>query len=189
MKKLFTLFIFISLAVFMSACSSSKSLSSTDEGEIPDWYLDTPEDPNYIYAAASGTSKDMDLAVQKAATDARAEIGRQMEVKVNALQKKFAEEVGRGDNSQLLEQFTTATKTVVSTELTGSKIAKKEIYEDGDNYRAYVLAEYPIGAAQQAFMKQISKNEELYTRYRSSEAFKELEEDVKKYEEWKKNQQ
>jgi len=37
-------------------------------------------------------------------------------------------------------------------------------------------------------MKQISKNEELYTRFRSGEAFKELEEDVKKYEDWKKNQ-
>ena len=130
----------------------------------------------------------MDLAVQKASTDARAEIGRQMELKVNALQKKFAEEVGSGEGSQLLEQFTTATKTVVSTELTGSKITKKEISQDGNNYRAYVLAEYPIGAAQQAFLKQISKNEELYTRYRSSEAFKELDEDVKKYEEWKKTQ-
>jgi len=188
MKQLFTLFTFISLIVFLGACSSSKSLPSTDEGDIPEWYLNIPEDPNFLYAANSGTSKDMDLAVQKASTDARAEIGRQMELKVNALQKKFAEEVGTGDNSQLLEQFTTATKTVVSTELTGSKIAKKSIQKDGNNFRAYVLAEYPIGAAQQAFMKQISKNEELYTRFRSGEAFKELEEDVKKYEDWKKNQ-
>lgn len=188
MKQLFTLFTFVSLIVFLGACSSSKSLPSTDEGDIPDWYLDTPEDPNYLYAANTGTSKDMDLAVQKAATDARAEIGRQMEVKVKALQKKFAEEVGTGNNSQLLEQMTSATKTVVSTELNGSKIVKKEIFKDGNNYRAYVLAEYPIGAAQQAFMKQISKNEELYTRFRSSQAFKELEDEVTKYEEWKKNQ-
>ena len=31
------------------------------------------------------------------------------------------------EDTQLLEQFTNATKTVVSTELTGSKIAKKNV--------------------------------------------------------------
>jgi len=34
----------------------------------------------------------------------------------------------------------------------------------------------------------MKKQEELYTRYRSSETFKDLENEVKKYEEWKEKQ-
>jgi hypothetical protein len=66
--------------------------------------------------------------------------------------------------------------------MNGSQISKKKLVKDGNNWRAYVLAKYPIGAAQKAFMKQISDNENLYTRYRATEAFKELEKDVYKYD-------
>ena len=64
----------------------------------------------------------------------------------------------------------------------------KELFKDGEIWRAYVLVEYPIGAANNAFVQQIKKQEELYTRFRSSETFKELEDEVKKYEEWKEKQ-
>jgi len=51
-----------------------------------------------------------------------------------------------------------------------------------------VLAEYPIGAANEAFLEQIKRNEQMYTRFRSSETFKELNEEVERYEKWKKEQ-
>ena len=107
---------------------------------------------------------------------------------MRGLWKSFNEEIGTGEDPTLLEQFTQATKTVVSTSLTGSKVTKKEIIEDGDNYRAYVLVQYPIGSASEELLKQLKKNEELYTRFRASQAFDELEDEVKKYEEWKEKQ-
>lgn len=189
MKKSYLFLIMLLGSFFVFNCGGSSSLPSTDECDIPGWYLNPPSDPNYIYETASATSKDMELAVDKAATDARAKVGRTIELKLETLQKKFDEEIGVGENSKLLQQYTQATKTVVTGELMGSKVIKKKICRDGNNFRSYILCEYPIGAASQAFMNQISKQEELYTRFRSSEAFKELEEDVKKYEEFKKNQQ
>lgn len=186
-SNIYAITFLITISIMLSACSSSKSLSDTDTGNIPDWYLTPPTSDDYIYAPATATSQDMELAVNKGETEARGKIGRQMEVKVNSMQKKFEEEVGETESSQLLQQFTQVTKTVVSTELTGSTVKEKEILQDGDNWRVYVLMQYPIGDAQKAFLTNISKNKELYTRYRSTEAFKELDEDVKKYEEWKKN--
>ena len=173
----------------LAACSSSQNASNLDEVNVPDWYLNPPKDANYIYAPASATSKDLQLSVDKASTDARAEIGRAIELKLNNLQKKFDEEVGTADNSNLLQQFTQATKIVVSTEMNGSQVIKKEVGKEGEAFRSYVLVEYPIGAALEAFNKQISKQQELYTRFRASETFKEMDDEVKKYEEWKKNQQ
>lgn len=185
MKKQLTFILAFALLLFLTSCGGSKELAKTDSGDIPDWYLTTPEDPDHIFASASATSRDMEIAISKATTEARAKIARTLEIKVNSMQKKFEEEVGQGENSEFLSQFTQATKTVVSTELNGSKITKKKITEDGGNWRAYVLAEYPIGAAQQAFLNQISKNDKLYTRVRAGDAFKELGEEVKKYEDSK----
>ena len=178
--------VLISLTVFN--CGGQKELSQADAGDFPEWYLNTPTDPNYIFVPRSATSRDMQLSIDKAVTDARAEVGRIVETKVEALQKSFSEEVGVGDNSTLLQQFTSASKTVVSTSLSGSQVKKQEVLKDGEVWRSYVLVEYPIGEANVAFMQQMKKQEELYTRYRSSETFKELEEEVKKYEEWKEKQ-
>ncbi|MDA3861268.1 MAG: hypothetical protein PF445_08570 [Melioribacteraceae bacterium] len=182
MKPLTILFSTFILVLLVSSCGGSKDLSNTDTGDIPEWYLTTPTASDHLYEAASSTSRDMDLAISKASTEARAKIARSIEVKVNSMQKKFEEEVGEGENSEYLAQFTQATKTVVSKELSGSQISKKKLVKDGKNWRAYVLAKYPIGEAQKAFLNQISNNKNLYTRFRATEAFAELENDVDKYD-------
>ena len=169
-------------------CGGSRQLTNVESGDIPDWFVNIPEDPNYLFATNSATSQDMQLAMDKAITAARAEIGRQVDVRVKGLQKRFDEEVGMGEDSQLLQQFTQASKTVVSTSLSGSRVVKQKPHRDGNLWRSYVLVSYPIGAANEALMKQIKNNDNMYTRFRASETYKELEEEVKKFEEWKEKQ-
>ena len=177
------------VAMLLVGCGGgSEPLQKTDTGDVPDWYLNKPEDPNYLHAVNTSTSKDMQTAVDKATQAARTEVGRQVEIKINALQKRFTEETGIGDDAQLLDQFTQASKTVVSTSLSGSKEKQKKLVKDGNNWRAYVLVEYPLGAAQEALREQIKKNEQLYTRFRASQTFKELDDEVNKYEQSKKPQ-
>ncbi len=176
-------------AILLVGCGrSTEPLQKTDMGDVPDWYLNQPSDPNYLHAVNTSTSKDMQTAVDKATQAARVEVGRQVELKINALQKRFTEETGIGDDAQLLDQFTQASKTVVSTSLSGSKEKQKKIIKDGNNWRAYVLVEYPLGAAQEALREQIKKNEQLYTRFRASQTYKELDDEVQKYDASKKGQ-
>jgi hypothetical protein len=188
MQILRSLFAAAFVALFLIGCGGSEPLQKTDTGDVPDWYMNPPSDPNFLHAVNTSTSKDMQTAVDKATQAARTELGRQVEVKINALQKRFTEETGIGDDAQLLDQFTAASKTVVSTSLSGSKEKQKKIVKDGNNWRAYVLVEYPLGAAQEALREQIKKNEQLYTRFRASQTYKELDEEVQKYEESKKGQ-
>lgn len=188
MRSLLNSFIFFVALTSLFGCGGSKSLTTTDTGEVPEWFITIPQDPNYLFAARTATSRDLSLAVDKAVTNARAEIGRQVQVKVEALQKSMQEEVGGADDAQLIEMITQVTKIVVSTTLSGSKVKHQIHVRDGDAYRAYVLVEYPIGATNQAFMQALKNNEQMYTRFRSSETFKELDEEVKKYEAWKKEQ-
>jgi len=161
---------------------------STPEGEVPEWFQNVPQDPNFLFSAKTETSKDLQTAVDNATLNARTEIARQTEVKIEGLQKRFNEEVGLAEDSQLLRQFTDASKSVVSTSLSGSRVKQQRQFQNGSVWRAYVLVEYPIGAANEALVQAIKKNEQMYTRFRSAQTFQELENEVKKYEDWKKQQ-
>ena len=169
--------------MLLAGCSSApKGMQSVSEGKIPAWYSRVPQDSNYILAANTATSQDLQLAYDRATTGARAEIGRQVELKVSSLQKRFEEETGLTQDAQLMQQFTQATKTVVSTTLSGTRVREKTHLQDGDVYRAYVLVEYPVGATSRALLQAIRNNEQMLTRLRASQVYKELEGDTTKAE-------
>jgi hypothetical protein len=178
------------IALFFVGCGGgSQSMQATGTGDIPDWFTNVPKDPNFFYAANTQVSQDLQLAIDKAVQGGRTELGRMVETKISALQKRFTEETGTASNAQLLDMFTQASKTVVSTALSGSRVSKQKQVKDGSNWRAYVLVEYAVGAANEALMQQIKNNEQMYTRFRASQTYKELDDEVQKYDDWKKAQQ
>jgi hypothetical protein len=155
---------------------------------VPKWFASVPQDDNHLYAAATATSSDLQLAVNKAQTEGRNQLAQQMEVKFNGLQKRFQEETGLADGSEYLDQFTSAYKSIVSTVLYGSRISKQETQQEGKIFRTFVLMEMPIGEANQQLMAKLKANEALYTRFRATEAFKDLDEEIEKFEQWKREQ-
>jgi hypothetical protein len=128
----------------------------------------------------------MQMAVDKAVQAARTNISREVEVKVKSLQKRFQEETGLGQDAQLLDQFTQASNTISSVTMSGSKVKKQVPMKDGNIWRAYVLVEYPLGAAQEELRAQIKKNEQVYTKVRAAQVYKELDDAVDKFEQSKK---
>ncbi|HIE29226.1 TPA: hypothetical protein EYP66_18290 [Candidatus Poribacteria bacterium] len=154
----------------------------------PHFPFDIPSDPNYLYARATATSKDMQHALNTAKDAGRVEIGRQMETRVSAMFKRFIEETGGGTDAELLRQTADVSKSVVSTTLYGSRAKKEDVKQEGGLYRAYVLMEVAIGEANKVLAAQIKAQEHLYTRFRAAQGFKELAEEVEKYEEFKRQQ-
>lgn len=185
MKNLFLTFV---VSLFVVGCGSSKSTVEQTIDAAPDWYSNVPKSDDMLYAAVTATSQDMQLAVNKAQADARNQISQQMEVKYSALTQRFQEEVGLAADSELLEQYTSSYKAVVSQVLNGSRATDQEIIPEGESgYRAFVLMEMPIGQASQQLLEQIRQNQLMYTRFRASQAYEELESEVEKYEQWKKD--
>ena len=94
----------------MAACGGPKTTNLTPdpskEIKAPAWFLSPPTDPSYLFAATTMTSRDMQMAIQKAETQARTNLAQQMESKVANLTKQFQEEVGADGDSELLQQFT-----------------------------------------------------------------------------------
>ncbi|MBC8205201.1 LPP20 family lipoprotein [bacterium] len=189
MKKS-TPIIFILALLLLTGCAGPKKTGMTGAtGEtmknIPEWFLNTPSDPNYMIAAGTAISRDLQLAKDKAADAARMEIAKAIETKFNGLSKRFQEEVGTDENVQYLDMFTQATKAVVSQVLSGTTVEKTQIVNESGSFRAYILMQMPVGATSQALLNKIKQQEQLYTRFRATQAFDELEEETEKFEQWK----
>ena len=176
-----------SAIILWTGCGASTTGTSAD-ALAPDWYLNMPDDPDRFYAPATARAGDMQFAVDKAKNNARVELANQLRTKISALFKQFRDETGTPEDAEFIEQASSVSKAVVSEAINGAKVSKQEVKEKDNLYEAYVLMEMPVGEANTALMAKIKANQNLYTRFRASQGFKELEEDVEKYEQWKKEQ-
>lgn len=165
------------LGAAISGCGGSSETTSN----VPDWYLNVPEDPDHVYAANTATSQKMQVAIDRATTGARGDLAASLETKIESMTKSFTEEIG----DELREQYVEAQKEITSQVLQGTSPAEREVFqEDNGQWRAYVLMELPVGAAAQEFLSKVNNNDdEMYTRFRASQAFEEMQEAVDEYEE------
>jgi len=180
-------------AVCLAGCAAKPKTGITPPAtpavieSAPKWYLAPPQDPNFMFATGTATSRDMQLARDKASDAARMDMAKSIETRFDGLSKRFQEEVGTAIDAQYLDQFTQATKSVVSQVLTGVTIDQSTVANESGVFRFYVLMKMPLGASSEALLNRIKQQEQLYTRFRSSEVFKELETETQKFEDWKKS--
>jgi hypothetical protein len=189
--KWFRIAAIAALAISLVACGGAKKMPTTHGKKglkTPEWFVKPPEEKDALVGVATATSLDLQTAIDKAKQDGRVEVARQMDVRMKGLSRRFVEETGLDEDAELLGMFTQVSKSVVSDSLTGSHVAKQQLGREGGVYRAYVMVEMPIGEANAAFVEKIRSQERLYTRFRASEAFEELDREVQEYEEWKRQQ-
>jgi hypothetical protein len=129
---------------------------------------------------ATGTSRDYQLAIDKAKQDARVELAQELNAYVEGLIKKFDEEVGLTEDSELLGLYAKTSKIVVDQSVVGSHITKKDVNQEGELYKAYIVMEAPLGQAREKLLEEIRASEPLYQRFLNSASFKELEEEIRK---------
>jgi len=103
------------------------------------------------------------------------------------LQKKFIEEAGDvGKKAQINQAFSSATKIVTSRELMGSMPKKQAMTEDKGLYTSYVLMVVNPKVVADALEEQMAAQKAVYARFRASEGFKELGQEIERYEAFKK---
>jgi hypothetical protein len=180
------------LAVVAAGCASNTPPAPVTPQaaipSIPDWYTNLPKDQNYFYGRGTAQSRDLQVATDQAELSARNDLGSQMTIKVEGLGKRFTEQTGAGADAELLASFSQAQKQVVNTEIAGSRTVKSTVLPNGPTYQVFVLMELPIGKASEALMSKIKADQQMYTRFRATKAFEDLDAEVKKYDDWKKNQ-
>ena len=186
MKKILFGLLIVAFVVGAIGCGGGEK--TVKESNIPDWFLNPPQDPDYLFGVNSATSTQMQLALDKAKAGARADIAQQLETKVSVLVKSFQEEVGSGEDAELNAFYSQTMKNIANQTLQGSKVREQKIVpESGGMFRAYMLMELPLVAFNQSVVKKV-KDMQLYDRFRASQAFDDLETDIDKYQQEQKNQ-
>ncbi len=192
MKKLIYIITFLSLALVVSTnCGSSKGPDLFPEASrktlsnLPHWFVDLPEKEGFRYETSTATSRDLQMAINKASLDASNKLAGQVKSEMNGLIKRAQEETGLGEDSSVIDQFSQTQEQVIATTLQDWKVSKKEIQEEksdtGRIYRAYVLVEWDEGAAQKRLLAKIKADEQIYNAMRATELFEEMEAKVEKY--------
>jgi len=169
---------------FLIGCSTSKLIRTEDPFEELQVMANQITEQGGVAAVGMGSSSRLDIAKEKAKTDAQGAISESFETKVSRLRKSFIEEVGSND-TEINETFTTVTKSVSKQTLTGARVLKTIYNKDKETgkYLAGVLLSLDPKTINQSILDEMSKDQKLYQRFRSSQAFEELQKEMESYKE------
>lgn len=192
--KLRTLLSFFLAGALFIGCSSSQQATESDEtdveSDLPSWYLNPPSTDNeYMYAIGEATSTRRRTARTQAMQNGRAALTTKLETEVSAMQKSFTEEVTSGEQSNYREVFTDVSKSVAQQTLRGVEVDESHFAKtDSDRrYEVILLVRMPVGEAanalNQALQNTLSKDEEMYTKFKEHKAFKEMKKSIEGMEE------
>ena len=126
-----------------------------------------------------GESRNTQLAISKAKVEARKNLAQLVQIKLDNLEKAFKEEIGAGSGSELNALFSSTTKQLTTQTLQGT-VPKMQKYEINDGITtAYVLMVLDPEVISDSLKNNAAKH--LYERFRSTQAFDELDREVKAY--------
>jgi len=188
----------VAIAIGLSACQTNKeSIMARPEvvykystvnqqiEKIPEWYLQIPSADDTIYSSGSAKAPDLQLAVDIAIMNAKTTLADRINGKLDSMTKSFVAKIGSDDldTSVLTEIEKTSKNVIASVDVAGYVVDKSDITQEGTQYRAYVLLAYNSEEATKIMMNRMKRDRMIYSRIRSTEAWKELEEEVNKSEE------
>ena len=118
--------------------------------ELPDWFVDLPEEDNAIHSVGSGTSPDLQLAIDKSILHAKRTLADRIEGKLSSQVKEYITETGKGVAPPTLTDTERVTKNIMrEVNVAGYSVKEMEIKPHQTFFRVYVLLMYPTGEANQ----------------------------------------
>ena len=171
--------IFGAAAIIMAGCAKQPETRNV-LNDLPQWY----QEPTVLgdKYAASGSAKankagDIELQRIEAAAVARAELARQMELRVKDMYKRSTQELGIGEEQKIDHAVQYATKQIADVTLKNSQ--QKKLFVDGDTGILYTLVvlDPSIVDAQlkAAIQSSFNDQEALWQKFQATQMWKELE--------------
>ena len=188
----------VAIAIGLSACQTNKeSITANPQivyqtntvskqiEQIPEWYLNIPSADDTIYSSGSARAPDLQLAVDIAVMNAKSTLADRINGKLDSMTKSFVAKIGSNDlDTSVLNEIEKVSKNVIaSVDVAGYIIDKSDVTQEGTQYRAYVLLAYNNEEATKVLMNRMKRDKMIYSRIRSTEAWKELEDEVNKSKE------
>ena len=186
------------LALVLSACASQepKPMAETPEviyktakvkaavSIVPDWYNEMPEKKGSIFTVGSAVAPDLQFAVDIATMNAKVVLADRINGKLKSLTKSWMAKIGQTDvDASVMTEIEKVSKNfIANVDVSGYNPTKVDVFPSGTQYRAFVLLEYSDKEAAKIIFNRMRKDRLVYSRLRSTEAWKELEAEVYKSE-------
>ena len=147
---------------------------------IPSWYKELPEDDKMIYSSGTAIAPDLQLSVDIATMNAKTVLADRINGKLDSMTKQFIAKTGTSDiDSQVLNELERVSKNVIaSVDVAGYKVKEMDVFPSGTQYRAFVLLEYSDEEARKIIINRLRKDQMVYSKLKSTSAWKELESEV-----------
>ena len=182
------------LALVLAGCASNepKPLVETPEVKyktakvaaatsiVPDWYKKMPEKKGSIFTTGSAVAPDLQFAVDIATMNAKVVLADRINGKLKAMTKSWMAKLGQTDvDASVMTEIEKVAKNVIANvDVSGYNPTKVDVFPSGTQYRAFVLLEYSDKEASKIIFNRMRKDRLVYSRLRSSKAWKELEAEV-----------
>ena len=181
MKRVAFTLLALSVCIGFSGCrskpkmDSDKSIFDYMQKEVADIYED-----GGVAAVGIADSQNTQTAIARAKMDARKNLAQAVHIKIENLEKAFVEEIGEASGSEMNELFSSATKQITVQSLQGTHPLEIKYSSEKDVTTAYVLMALNPEIIDASLKHNNAKH--LYERFRASQAFEELDKEIKEFE-------
>jgi len=126
--------------------TSSQSVSKSNP-DVPDWYLNPPEDPDYLFGVGSAKMQSTDRSRRASEHRARNSLTFLLNTYVKAMQVDYGKEAGTTNDMAVTELFENIDRQLAAAVLNGARVSKRFVASDGTHY---ALISYPKNSAKEA---------------------------------------
>ena len=181
------------ILVALASCAGNKETMIADsslEGQVaevqrtndivPDWFVEQEEKEGSIFSTGTGAAPDIQLSVDIAILNAKTVLADRLNGKLSSMTKNFISKVGQSDRDiGVIEELEKTTRNLIAEiDVSGYKVSKMELKPVGTQFRTFVQLEYNEETAEKILMQKLMKERNKLSKYRSKEAFEELDEKV-----------
>ena len=148
---------------------------------VPSWFTTLPTDEKSIYSVGTAQSPDLQLSIDMATLNAKYTLADRINGKLDAMMKTFVTRLGTDDDvsATTMSEVDKVVKNIIaSVDVAGYNQKEIEVFPSGTQFRAFVLLEYSDTEARKIVMNRMMKDKLVYSKIKSTNAFKELKKEV-----------
>jgi hypothetical protein len=146
----------------------------------PKWYINPPENKKGIrYTSGIATADDIQSAFDMARLTAESDLGKELKSQLNGEMDR-ERNVLKGKTT--LDRFQATVESVISADVSGATIEKRDYHTKGNMYTAFVLLKYNENVMQEKLLAKLEAEKELYEELKATEMLEDMRKRVKQYQ-------
>jgi hypothetical protein len=153
--------------------------------KLPEWFSTPKADADdAVYSVGTAIGPNLQLSYDRAILNAKLVLADRVDGLMSAKVRSFIAESGQDEDKVFTaEAERVVTNFMAEVNVSGYAMEHTEIQSSWGRYRVYVMLKYPVGKANDVLMMKLNRSLNRDSKKRRRDAFRELDEDVRRHRE------